>query len=143
MQEFLAADRDLALQQMEGEHARMEDLGYQLRARLGQAEQVIGGQKRELERSLAAQKTLIHQLQESEQEAREMQEFLAAEKSTLQEALREGESEIKKLQDQIRNLESKIGSMDHHSVALSRQLETKQSELSGLRQELGAVKERA
>jgi len=72
-----------------------------------------------------------------------MQEFLAAEKSTLQEALREGESEIKKLQDQIRNLESKIGSMDHHSVALSRQLESKQSELSGLRQELGAVKERA
>lgn len=135
--------RDLALQQMEGEHARMEDLGFQLRARLGQAEQVIGGQKRELERSLAAQKTLIHQLQESEQEAREMQEFLAAEKSTLQEALREGESEIKKLQDQIRSLESKIGSMDNHSVALSRQLESKQSELSGVRQELGAVKERA
>ena len=41
----------------------MEDYGLQLRARLGQAEQVIGGQKLELERSLAAQKTLIHQLQ--------------------------------------------------------------------------------
>ena len=55
--------RDLALQQMEGEHTRLEETGHQLRSRLGQAEIVIGGQKRELERSLAAQKTLIHQLQ--------------------------------------------------------------------------------
>ena len=84
----------------------MEDYGLQLRARLGQAEQVIGGQKLELERSLAAQKTLIHQLQESEQEAREMQEFLQAEKSTLQEALKEGEQEIKRMQEQIRSLET-------------------------------------
>merc|ERR1719277_2032532 len=61
--------RDLALAQMEGEQARMEDYGLQLRARLGQAEQVIGGQKRELDRSLAAQKTLIHQLQERDQES--------------------------------------------------------------------------
>merc|ERR1719270_2036560 len=89
--------RDLALQQLEGENSRLGEVGLQLKDRLGQAEHVITGQKRELERSLAAQKTLIQQLQESEAEARELQEFLAAEKSTLQEALREGESEIKKL----------------------------------------------
>ena len=55
--------RDMALQEMTGQQARLEDWGHQVRARLSQAEQVISGQKRELEKSLAAQKTLIHQLQ--------------------------------------------------------------------------------
>ena len=35
-----------------------------------------------------------------------MQEFLQAEKSTLQEALKEGEQEIKRMQEQIRSLET-------------------------------------
>jgi len=94
--------RDLALQQMTGQHARLEDWSHQVRARLSQAEQVISGQKRELEKSLAAQKTLIHQLQEGETEAREMQDFLQAEKSTLQEALRESEAEITRLAGEVR-----------------------------------------
>ena len=68
--------RDIALQEMTGQQARLEDWGLQVKARLSKAEQVISGQKRELEKSLAAQKTLIHQLQEGETEAREMQEFL-------------------------------------------------------------------
>ena len=135
--------RDLALQQMEGEQARMEDYGVQLRSRLGQAELVIGGQKKELERSLAAQKTLIHQLQESEQEAREMQEFLQAEKSTLQEALREGEQEIRKYQEQIRSLETRVNSVESSSASLSKQLESKAGELNSVKQELGAVKDKA
>ena len=122
---------------------RMEDLGLQLRTRLGQAEQVIGGQKRELERSLAAQKTLIQQLQESEQEAREMQEFLQAEKGTLQEALREGEQEVRRLQEQVRGLEGKVGTMEDHAKAAAKHLETKHCELAAVRSEVGAVKERA
>ena len=121
----------------------MEDLGLQLRTRLGQAEQVIGGQKRELERSLAAQKTLIQQLQESEQEAREMQEFLQAEKGTLQEALREGEQEVRRLQEQVRGLEGKVGTMEDHAKAAAKHLETKHCELAAVRSEVGAVKERA
>ena len=63
---------------------RVEEAGGQLRSRLEQAEAVIAGQRRELERSLAAQKALIQQLQEGEAEARELQEFLQAEKGTLQ-----------------------------------------------------------
>merc|ERR1719356_1499460 len=93
--------RDLALQQLEGENSRLGDVGLQLKERLGQAEQIIVGQKRELERALAAQKTLIQQLQESEAEARELEEFLQAEKGTLAEALRESEQEIKKTRTDI------------------------------------------
>jgi len=135
--------RDLALAQMEGEQARMEDIGLQLRTRLGHAEKLIGGQKRELERSLAAQKTLLHQLQESEQEAREMQEFLQAEKGTLQEALREGEQEIRRLEGRVGGLEHKVVTMEEQSAAASRHYEAKSLELGSLRQELGQVKERA
>ena len=76
--------RDLALARLEGENIRVEEAGGQLRSRLEQAEAVIAGQRRELERSLAAQKALIQQLQEGEAEARELQEFLQAEKGTLQ-----------------------------------------------------------
>merc|ERR1719461_1730863 len=38
--------RDLALQQLEGENSRLGDVGIQLKERLGQAEQIIVGQKR-------------------------------------------------------------------------------------------------
>ena len=44
--------RDFALAQMEGEQARMEDIGLQLRTRLGHAEKLTGDQNRELERHI-------------------------------------------------------------------------------------------
>lgn len=125
--------RDLALQQMTGQQARLEDWGTQVRARLAQAEQVIQGQKAELERSLAAQKTLLHQLQEGETEAREMQEFLQAEKTTLQEALRESEAEISRVTEEVKAT----------SETSARQLEQSRAELSSVRGELVLVKERA
>merc|ERR1719277_2859699 len=135
--------RDLALAQMEGEHARMEDLGYQLRARLGQAEQVIGGQKRELERSLAAQKTLIQQLQESEAEARELQEFLQAEKGTLAEALKESEQEVKRMESEVKSRDNTIRQMEEQAGLLVRRTEQKSQELGCAKAEIAGVKERA
>jgi hypothetical protein len=50
----------------------------------------------DLEKSLAAQKTLLQQQQEIEAESIELQEFLQAEKSTLVDALRDSESEVSK-----------------------------------------------
>ncbi|CAG0888070.1 unnamed protein product [Cyprideis torosa] len=54
----------------------------------------VASLRRDLEKSLAAQKALIQQVQETEAEARELQEFLQVEKTTLQEALRDAESEL-------------------------------------------------
>jgi DNA-binding transcriptional MerR regulator len=48
----------------------------------------------DLERSLAAQKTLLQQQQETEVESLELQEFLQAEKLTLGDALRDAEAEV-------------------------------------------------
>jgi len=135
--------RDLALQQLEGENARVEDVGVQLRERLGQAEHVIGGQKRELERSLAAQKTLIQQLQESEAEARELQEFLQAEKGTLVEALKESEQEMKKVEGEVRNRDNTIRQMEEQAGLLVRRAEQRSQELGCAKAEIAGVKDRA
>jgi hypothetical protein len=48
----------------------------------------------DLEKSLAAQKTLLQQQQDAEAESIELQEFLQAEKSTLADALKDSESEV-------------------------------------------------
>jgi len=135
--------RDIALQQMEGENARAEEVVMHLKERLGQAEQVIGGQKRELERSLAAQKTLIQQLQESEAEARELQEFLQAEKGTLVEALREGEQEIKRIEGEVRTRENSIKQMEEQAGLLVRRSEQRSQELGCAKAEIAGVKDRA
>ncbi|GLH01686.1 Uncharacterized protein GBIM_07765, partial [Gryllus bimaculatus] len=49
--------------------------------------------QRDLDKSLAAQKTLLQQQQEIEAESMELQEFLQAEKSTLADALKDAEAE--------------------------------------------------
>jgi hypothetical protein len=49
----------------------------------------------DLEKSLAAQKTLLQQQQEIEAESIELQEFLQAEKSTLADSLRDAETEVR------------------------------------------------
>ena len=135
--------RDLALQQLEGENCRLGEVGMQLKERLSQAEQVIGGQKRELERSLAAQKTLIQQLQESEAEARELQEFLQAEKGTLAEALKEAEQEVKKMEAEVRSRDNTIRQMEEQAGLLVRRTEQKSQELGCAKAEIAGVKERA
>ena len=131
--------RDLALQQFEGENNRLGDVGMQLKERLGQAEQVIGGQKRELESSLAAQKTLIQQLRESEAVARELQEFLQAEKGTLAEALKEAEQEIKKVEGEVRNRETTVSQMEEQAGLLVRRTEQKSQELGCAKAEINGV----
>jgi len=109
-----------------------EDLGGQLE----RAGRTLQAQKHELERSMAAQKTLIQQLQESEAEARELQEFMQAEKNTLVEALRDGEGE------QVR-LRALVEEKEEQSSLLVRRAEQRTQELQSSRSELNSLKERA
>ena len=48
----------------------------------------------DLDKSVAAQKTLLQQVQDLENESREMADFMAEEKNALAECLREAESEV-------------------------------------------------
>jgi hypothetical protein len=70
---------------------RLQDsnlVASRLQSDLDCANDVIGTLQSEVERSLAQQKVLLRQCQEAEMEARELQEFLQAEKMTLAETLK-------------------------------------------------------
>ncbi|XP_077290531.1 microtubule-binding protein cornetto [Arctopsyche grandis] len=62
---------------------------------------ICRGLQQELNRNVKAFRSLESHLEETEQEANELQEFLQAEKSTLQEALREGEEMTAKLNREV------------------------------------------
>lgn len=52
--------------------------------------------QRDLDKSFAAQKILLQQQQELQEEGVELKEFMQAEKNALSEALRESENEVKR-----------------------------------------------
>ena len=135
--------RDLALARLEGERERGGELTDRLRDRLSQAESVVAGQRRELERGVAAQKMLLQQVQEQEAEAGELQDFLQAEKGTLADALREAECEVLRLQEEVKAREAKVQGLEDQGGLLVRRVEQGKQELLSARAEIQGVKERA
>ena len=63
------------------------------------------------------------QLQDTESEAKELQEFLQAEKSTLSEALRESEQEVARLRTLIQDKDDKLLKADEQASLLVRRAE--------------------
>jgi len=110
---------------------------------LKMADSTIAGQKHELDRSLAAQKMLLQQLQETEAEARELQDFLQAEKTTLGEALRDSEVEVRRLNEELEAREVIVRQLEEQAGHLVRRSEVRNQELGAARAELVGMKERA
>lgn len=110
---------------------------------LNQADSTIAGQKHELDRSLAAQKMLLQQLQETEAEARELQDFLQAEKTTLGEALRDSEVEVRRLTEEMEAREVLVRQLEEQAGHLVRRSELRNQELQSARAELSGMKDRA
>merc|ERR1719391_708818 len=135
--------RDLALARLEGEKERGGEAQERLRERLSQAESMVGGQRRELERSVAAQKMLLQQVQEQEAEAGELQDFLQAEKATLQEALKVAEAEVQRLNAELSTKENAGKEMEEQAGLLVRRAEQAKQEALSARAETQGVKERA
>merc|ERR1719430_2017918 len=127
--------RDLQLARLEGERERGGELTDKLRERVAQAEGVVVAQRRELERSVAAQKMLLQQVQEQEAEAGELQDFLAAEKATLQEALKEAETEVQRLNAELSTKEDATKEMEEQAGLLVRRAEQAKQEALSARAE--------
>ena len=83
------------------------------------------------------------QLKESEAEAKELQEFLQAEKGTLAEALKEAEQEIKIVEGEVRNRETNVRQMEEQAGLLVRRTEQRSQELGCAKAEINGVKDRA
>lgn len=86
----------------------------------------------DLEKSLAAQKTLLQQHQDLEAESMELQEFMQAEKTTLSDALRDAESEISKTQKIIEMKDKELNERHEECKQLSRLCEQRRLENLGL-----------
>ena len=96
---------------------------------------MVGGQRRELERSVAAQKMLLQRVQEQEAEAGELQDFLQAEKATLQEALKEAETEVQRLNAELSTKEDATKEMEEQAGLLVRRAEQAKQEALSARAE--------
>ena len=83
------------------------------------------------------------QVQEQEAEAGELQDFLQAEKATLQEALREAEAEVQRLNTELSTKENAGKGMEEQAGLLVRRAEQAKQEALSARAETQGVKERA
>ncbi|XP_066261009.1 putative leucine-rich repeat-containing protein DDB_G0290503 [Euwallacea similis] len=86
----------------------------------------------DLEKSLAAQKSILQQHQDLEAESIELQEFMQAEKSTLADALKEAENEVKKLQQTMSLKDKDLSERHEECKQLSRLCEQRRLENLGL-----------
>ncbi|XP_030768385.1 myosin-15-like [Sitophilus oryzae] len=91
----------------------------------------------DLEKSLAAQKTLLQQHQDLEAESIELQEFLQAEKTTLADALKEAEGEIKRYQQVFIEKDKEIAEQQEECKQLARLSEQRRLEKLGLQARIG------
>ncbi|KAK9890642.1 hypothetical protein WA026_012002 [Henosepilachna vigintioctopunctata] len=92
-----------------------------------------------LDQVLANQRTLVQQHEELEAESMELQEFMQAEKSTLADALRETESEIKKNKALLTETELELSKKQDECTHLVRLSEKRRQENLALQAKLGAM----
>ncbi|KAJ8681218.1 hypothetical protein QAD02_017005 [Eretmocerus hayati] len=98
---------------------------------------------RDLEKSLAAQKTLLQQQQELEAESMEIQDFLQEEKAALEIGLKEAESELKKRDENIKNLTAELERQNEACTHLVRISEQRRQENLSLSMKLNAAERRS
>ncbi|XP_012277773.1 myosin-11 [Orussus abietinus] len=98
---------------------------------------------RDLEKSLAAQKTLLQQQQELEAESTEMQDFLQEEKATMAEALKEAEVEIKRKEELLLQKEADLERQTEECKHLVRISEQRRQENLSVSMKLNAVERRS
>ncbi|XP_012254805.2 uncharacterized protein LOC105685366 [Athalia rosae] len=98
---------------------------------------------RDLEKSMAAQKTLLQQQQELEAESMEMQDFLQEEKATLSEALKEAEAEAKRKDEILRQTKSELSRQMEECKHLVRISEQRRQENLSMNLKMNAVERRS
>ncbi|KAK2583526.1 hypothetical protein KPH14_009482 [Odynerus spinipes] len=137
----------------QSEHAEGSDSFLELETHLQSSGQVVANQQieiadlqslcrmlsRDLEKSLAAQKALLQQQQELEAESAEMQDFLQQEKTTLADALKDAEIELKKKEEALTHRDSELERQTEECKHLVRISEQRRQENLSLNMKLNAV----
>nr|XP_050866895.1 uncharacterized protein LOC127071551 isoform X2 [Vespula vulgaris] len=137
----------------QSEHAEGSDSFLELESHLQSSGQVVANQQieiadlqslcrmlsRDLEKSLAAQKALLQQQQELEAESAEMQDFLQQEKTTLADALKDAEIELKKKEEALTQRDAELERQTEECKHLVRISEQRRQENLSLNMKLNAV----
>ncbi|KAJ8980911.1 hypothetical protein NQ317_011552, partial [Molorchus minor] len=97
----------------------------------------------DLEKSITAQKILLQHQQELETESTELQEFMQAEKTTLNEALKESEAELQKHQALLTQKDKELTEKQEECKHLVRLSEQRRQENLALQAKLGALESKS
>jgi len=136
-------NRDENIQHLEKRLKEYAEATQAMQADLDASQDLAAELRTQLDRSLEKQRTLLAQLREVETEARELQEFLQAEKMTLAETLKDCETEISALKERSGRLEAENAGLEERCSHLVRLSEQRHQETLALQAQLSGVQERA
>lgn len=128
--------KDSAIKRLEADLVDHKTRVAALEKRTKEYESGIQRLNDELDEAREAKKTTLRDIEVAELEARELQEFLQAEKFTMAEALKDSEAEIASLKGKVGETEERCG----HLVRLGEQ---RHQEILALEAQLQGVEDRA
>ncbi|XP_071520657.1 uncharacterized protein corn isoform X2 [Panulirus ornatus] len=131
-----------SLMELESQLHHSADVHIQMQEKLNQYEDYTLKIKRDLDKSVAAQKTLLQQVQDLENEGREIADFMAEEKNALAECLREAETELVKLRAECKQLSAKLREKDDEARHMVRLAEERRNKCMILQSELNSIQSR-
>ncbi|CAL4071125.1 unnamed protein product [Meganyctiphanes norvegica] len=132
-----------SLIELENQLHQSASYNIQMTDRMNQYQEYTFKLKKDLDKSVAAQKTLLQQVQDLENEGREMVDFMAEEKNALSECLRELESEHARVRDECQQLVNKVKLKDDEVKHLMRLAEERRSQYLCLQSEMSSVQSKA
>ncbi|KAF6206302.1 hypothetical protein GE061_017532 [Apolygus lucorum] len=124
---------------VEKEHNFVKEICKNQQKEINQFQSLCCHLKKELDKSLKAQRKLLEHHQDAETESLEMQEFLLAEKSTLADTLKELELEMQTVKDTLVNKDSELLKQQEECTHLVRMCEQRRQENLYLESRLRAV----
>ncbi|XP_064122342.1 rootletin-like isoform X2 [Macrobrachium nipponense] len=131
-----------SLIELESQLHHSANVHIQMQEKLNQYEEFAVKIKRDLDKSVAAQKTLLQQVQDLENEGREISDFMAEEKNALAECLREAETELARLRDECKQLSAKYKQKDEEARHMVRLAEERKNKCMALQAEICSIQSR-
>lgn len=140
--EYEFNSRGDSLMELETQLHHSADINVQMQEKLNQYEEYTHKIKRDLDKSVAAQKTLLQQVQDLENEGREIADFMAEEKNALAECLREAETELVNLRAECKQLSAKFKEKDEEARHMVRLAEERRNKYMMLQSEMNCMQSR-
>lgn len=131
-----------SLIELESQLHHSANVHIQMQEKLNQYEEFALKMKKDLDKSVAAQKTLLQQVQDLENEGREISDFMAEEKNALAECLREAETELARLREECKQLSVKYKQKDEEARHMVRLAEERKNKCMALQAEICSIQSR-